>query len=125
MSCAANRFERASNRTREKIPRFCMKGLQRVMSGCNASWKGEDTPRVYPYPGCCLFFHEDLSSGNVSWLTTLFTDRPSHPKRTMAYLRSSSITVAGPPGNHTPFRFSRSSAVIVEEEQRQVKGAMC
>lgn len=69
----------------------------------------ENIPRVYSYPGCCLFFHEELISGNVSWLTTLFTDRPSHPKRTMAYLRSSSITVAGPPGNHTPFRFSRSS----------------
>jgi len=79
------------------------------MSGCNASWKGEDTPRVYPYPGCCLFFHEELSSGNVSWLTSQLTDRPSHPWGTMAYLCSSSITVAGPPGNCTPFRFSRSS----------------
>ena len=30
MSCAAKRGERASNRTREKIPRFFMKGLQGV-----------------------------------------------------------------------------------------------
>ncbi len=31
-----------------------------------------------------LFFHEELFSGSVSWLTTQLTDRPSHPEGTMA-----------------------------------------
>ncbi len=32
----------------------------------------------------CFFLHEELLSGNVSWLTTLLTDRPSRPNGTMA-----------------------------------------
>jgi len=40
----------------------------------------------------------------------------------MAYLRSSSITVAGPPGNHTPFRFSRSSTCHRRRSEKAGQG---
>lgn len=46
------------------------------------------------------------------------------PKEQWHSLLSSSITVAGPPGNHTPFRFfSRSSMCMVSVELLLVKAA--
>jgi hypothetical protein len=49
--------------------------------------------------------------------------RPSHPNRTMVFLLSSSLTVAGPSGIFTPFRFFKIHCYNVRmgKELGQVK----